>query len=177
MKDILQSSYYESPLGHNNVDWFVNEVIKLENKMAFYFKITKKDIIMTQENTEDFENINKKNIESDKVRDHCQLTGRYRGPAHNICNINVSQQKSNYVPFIFHNFSISDRHMFFKRLVDSKTNKVKFETIPKTNQEYISVSYGCNRFIKIYRFLSSSSDKLIKNLDMDDFVFLKRKVS
>ena len=32
----------------------------------------------------------KKNIESDKVRGHCHLTGRYRGPAHSIVNINVS---------------------------------------------------------------------------------------
>ena len=27
------------------MDWFVNEVIKLEIKMAFYFKNTKKDIM------------------------------------------------------------------------------------------------------------------------------------
>ena len=49
---ILQSGYYESPLGYNNVDWFVNEVIKLENKINFYFKNTNKDIIMTQEDNE-----------------------------------------------------------------------------------------------------------------------------
>ena len=48
MEDVLESGYYESPLGYDNVDWFVKEVIKLEKKMAFYFKNTKKDIIMTQ---------------------------------------------------------------------------------------------------------------------------------
>ena len=37
-EDFLESSYYESPLGYNNVDWFVNEVLKLENKMALYYK-------------------------------------------------------------------------------------------------------------------------------------------
>ena len=52
--------------------------------MAFYFKNTKKDIIMTQEDEEDFQNNNvcrlcEKNIESDKFRDHCHLTGNYRG--------------------------------------------------------------------------------------------------
>ena len=46
--------------------------------------------------------------------------------------------------------------MFFKRLVDLKNNKVKFKIIPKTNEEYISVVYGCIRFIDSYRFLSSS---------------------
>ena len=38
LEDVSQSSYYKSPLGYNNVDWFVDEVIKLENKMAFCFK-------------------------------------------------------------------------------------------------------------------------------------------
>ena len=47
LEDVLKSDYYKSPLGYDNVDWFVDEVIKLENKMAFYFKNTKKDIIMT----------------------------------------------------------------------------------------------------------------------------------
>ena len=38
LEDGLQNSYYKFPLGYNNVDWFVNEDIKLENKKAFYFK-------------------------------------------------------------------------------------------------------------------------------------------
>ena len=53
LEDVLESGYYESPLGYNNVDWFVKEVIKLETKMAFYFKNTKKDIIMKQKDEED----------------------------------------------------------------------------------------------------------------------------
>ena len=69
----------------------------------------------------------KKNIESDKVRDHCHLTGKYRGPAHNTCNINVTQKQTNFIPFIFHNFSNYDCHMFFKKLVDKKKDKVDFE--------------------------------------------------
>ena len=55
---VLENGYYESPLGFNNLDWFVDEVIKLEKKMAPYFKNTTKDIIMTQEDMEDFDNIN-----------------------------------------------------------------------------------------------------------------------
>ena len=37
LEDVLKSGYYKSPLVYNNVDWFVDEVIKFENKMAFYF--------------------------------------------------------------------------------------------------------------------------------------------
>ena len=45
-----------------------------------------------------------KEILSDKVRDHCHLTTKYRGPAHSVFNINVTQDQSNFIPFIFHNF-------------------------------------------------------------------------
>ena len=180
LEDVLKSDYYQSPLGYDNVDWFVDKVIRLENKMAFCFKNTNKDIIMTQEDEEDFRNNNicrfcEKEILSDKVRDHCHLTGSYRGPAHNICNINVTQKQSNFIPFIFHNFSNYDCHMFFKKLVDKKNDKVKFDIIPKTNEEYISVTYGCIRFIDSYRFLSSDLDSLVKNLDEDDFKILKKE--
>ena len=47
--NVLQSGYYQSGLGYDNVDWFVNEVSKIESKMAFCFKITKKDNIMSAE--------------------------------------------------------------------------------------------------------------------------------
>ena len=58
LEDVLKSEYYKSPVGYYNVDWFVNEVIKLENKMAFYFKNTKKDIIVREKDEEDFINKN-----------------------------------------------------------------------------------------------------------------------
>ena len=180
MKDVLESGYYESPIGYDNVDWFVEEVIRLENKMAFYFKETKKDIIMTQEDEEDFKNNSicrfcEKEILSDKVRDHCHLTGKYRGPAHNTCNINVKQKDINFIPFAFHNLSNYDCHMFFKRLIDLKKDKVKFKSLPKTNEEYITVKYRSIRFIDSYRFLSESLDKLVKNLDEGDFKILKKE--
>ena len=169
LEDVLKSDYYKSPPGYDNVDWFVDEVIKLENKMAFYFKNTKKDIIMTEEDEEDYKNNDicrfcEKIIEFDKIRDHCHLTGNYRGPAHSKCNINVIQKQSNFIPFIFHNFSNYDCHMFFKKLVDKKKDKVDFDIIPKTNEEYISVTYGCIRFIDSYRFLSSGLDSLVKTI-------------
>ena len=137
--------------------------------MAFYFKKTKKDIIMTEKDEKDYKNNNiqrfcEKYIESDEVRDHCHLTGKYRGPAHSKCNINVTQKQSIFIPFLFHNFSNYDRHTFFKKLADKKKDKVDFEIIPKTNEEYLSVTYGCIRFIDSYRFLSSGLDSLVKTL-------------
>ena len=74
-------------MGYDNVDWFVNKVIILENEMTFYFKNTKKYIIMTGRDEEDFENDNlcrfcEKELLSERVRDHCHLTSKNRGRAH-----------------------------------------------------------------------------------------------
>ena len=110
MDDVLKGGFYKSSLGYDNVDWFVNEIMKLENKKSFCFKSTTKDIIMTEKDEELFKNINicrlcDKEVFSDKVRDHCHLTSIYRGPAHNTSNNNVTQEQSNFIPFLFHNFS------------------------------------------------------------------------
>ena len=169
MEDVLKSGYYESRLGYNFVDWFVDDVSNLGNEMAFYFKNTKKDIIMTEEDKEDFNyNTNcrfcEKEFLIDEVGDPCHLTGKGRDPAHNECNNNVTQDQSIFLPFISLIINNYDCHLFFKKLVDKKNDRVKYKIIPKTKEEYISVLYGCIGFFDRYRFLSSSLDKLVKTL-------------
>ena len=78
---------------------------------------------MTEDHEEDYGIINfcrfcGKEILSDKNRDHCHLTGKYRGPAHNTCKRNVIEEDSSFIPFAFHNFSNYDCHMFFEKTVD-----------------------------------------------------------
>ena len=48
-----------------------------------------------------------------KVRDHCYFTGRYRGAAHNSCNLKY--KKPNFTPVVFHNLSGYDSHLFIKK--------------------------------------------------------------
>ena len=72
-----------------------------------------------------------KNYEFHKIRDQCQLTDKYRSPAHSNCNIDATQDQSNIIPFIIHNYSNYDCHLFFKKLVDKKKDKVKFKIFLK----------------------------------------------
>ena len=73
---------------------------------------------MTHEKEEEYRN-NKfcrfcgRSIESDKGRDHCYSTNKYRGPAHSKCIIIVIQHRSSSVPFVFQNLSNYDCHLFF----------------------------------------------------------------
>ena len=46
----------------------------------------------------------------DRVRDHCHLTGIYRGAAHNKCNLQYRKPK--FIPVVFHNLSGYDSHLF-----------------------------------------------------------------
>ena len=148
--------------------------------MNFYFENTKKIITMKEEDKEDFENKNicrfcDKEVFFDSVRDHCHLTGSYRGPPHNNCNFVLKQKQSNFVPFKFHNFRIYSCHLFFKRLTNLKNDKMEIKMITITNEEYNSMRYGCIRFIDSYRFLSASLHRLVKNLDSDEFNIFKKR--
>ena len=48
-------------------------------------------------------------IRDNKVRDHCHITGKYRGSAHWSCNINFKLTKE--VLVIFHNLRGYDGHL------------------------------------------------------------------
>ena len=61
-----------------------------------------------------------------KVRDHCHFTGKYRGAAHNKCNLQF--KTPNFTPVIFHNLSGYDAHLFVKNLGKSEGN---IKCIPK----------------------------------------------
>ena len=50
-----------------------------------------------------------------KVRDHCHYTRKYRGAAHNICNLRYKIPKE--IPVVFHSGSTYDYHFIIKELV------------------------------------------------------------
>ena len=56
------------------------------------------------------------NINYWKVRDHCHYTGKYRGAAHNICNL--KSNIPNEVPVVFHTGSNYDYHFIIRELAN-----------------------------------------------------------
>lgn len=108
------------------------------------------------------------------VRDHCHLTGIYRGAAHNSCNLKYRTPK--FIPVLFHNMSSYDSHLFFKELAKVQNSSIK--VIPITKEKYISITLTIKlaekdfleiRFLDSFRFMSSSLDSLANNLSADDF--------
>ena len=75
---------------------------------------------MTKKDNEDFENsptywiFHNDYIGNDvKVRDHCHVTGKYRGSAHRDCNINV--KLNHKIPVVFHNLKNYDSHLIMQK--------------------------------------------------------------
>ena len=78
---------------------------------------------------------NSKEPKVPKVRDHCHYTGRYRRPAHSLCNLRY--RILSYIPVVFHNLSGYDAHLFIKEL---GKNSRDMEVIAKNKEDYISFS-------------------------------------
>ena len=129
--------------------------------------INKKRVISKEDN-EDFKNSTKcwicdnDYVDNDvKVRDHCHITGKYRGSAHRDCNINV--KLNHKIPVVFHNLKNYDSHLIMQEL--GKFN-LKINVIPNGLEKYMSFTINNKlSFINSFPFLSSSLESLAKNLN------------
>ena len=70
-----------------------------------------------------------------KCRDHCHVTGKYRGAACGKCNLRMRVPK--FVPVLFHNLEGYDAHLFVKSM---GLEEGDISCIPKTDEKYISFS-------------------------------------
>ena len=97
-------------------------------------------MIISEKERFDFENAklyhicNKEyNNKDAPVRDHCHVTGKYRGSAHNVCN--RSYRLTNKSPVIFHNLRGYDLHLIMQEI--GKFNK-GINVIPNSMEKYMA---------------------------------------
>ena len=99
-----------------------------------------KNLIMSAEEEERFQLTNSYwvcdklfDVGDDKVRNHCHITGKYRGTAHWSCNVNLKLSKKILV--IFQNLKGYDSHLKVKEI---STFDVKVSVIPKGLEKYMA---------------------------------------
>ena len=119
---------------------FVNKIVGYAQSIyTIYYRKPKQMVISTEEQksfkTEEYCIICDKELGKDRVRDHCHFTGKYRGAAHNKCNL--ENRKPRVLPVIFHNLQGYDAHLFIKQLAKIPG---KLDCIPSTEEKYISFS-------------------------------------
>ena len=104
----------------------------------------------------------------DKVRDNCHVTGRFRGAAHNKCNINLRLPRK--LPIIFHNLQGYDGHIIFKEL---NNFDVDIAVIPKRIDKYMNIIVNKHiTLIDSLQFYNGSLDTLASNINNEDFKHL-----
>ena len=69
----------------------------------------------------------------DRVHDHCNLSGKFRGAAHDVCN--RKYKFPTFFSVVFHNLSGYDSHLFIKTLGNSEGD---ISCIPNNEENYIS---------------------------------------
>ena len=110
-----------------------------------------------------------KEITNNKVRDHCHITGKYRGVTHKDCNLKLRIPKK--LPIIFHNPEVFDGHFIIREL-NNFTN-ITIQVIPKSTEKYMSIIVNKNIiFLDSLQFLKYSLDSLAANLDDTDHKYL-----
>ena len=114
-------SYLGKDVVYNSISSMIEKTKYCCDVMKKHFN---KEPVMTKEDNKDFENSTKcwicdnDYIDGDvKVRDHCYITGKYRGSVHRDCNINV--KLNHEIPVIFHTLTNYDSHLIIQEQVNS----------------------------------------------------------
>ena len=90
------------------------------------------------------------------VRDHCHITGKYRGSAHDSCNLKlqISAEKIK-IPVIFHNLKGYDSHLIMQEIGQIIKDENK-----KISKEYTKISERKNKD-------ENNDEKFIPYLDIN----------
>ena len=186
-KPVLRKYTQTKPEGANAMDVFIKW---LEEDVKAIANIEPKQMIFTEEDRKHFNKASDcwicgEYLANDRVRDHCHFTGRYRGPAHNSCNLKYRKPKS--ISVFFHNLSGYDSHLFIKKIGCSINKKENLKCIPYNEEKYLSFTktiitgqYKNKKgedkdktfdivFKDSLKFMSSSLGALVNNLPKDAF--------
>ena len=116
---------------------FIDTLEKNIKEIYKKFKFPK-NMIMTMQDKMAYVNstlchICNEELGEDRVRVHCHLSGKFRGAAHEICNLKYNVPR--FFPVVFHNLSGYDSHLFIKTLRNSGGD---ISCIPNNDENYIS---------------------------------------
>ena len=193
--DDKYSKYTRIYRGENAVYKFMEKMLEeLKYCKTVIKKHFNKPLVMTEVDERNFKTMDwchiccEKYTDKDvRVRDHCHITGKFRGSAHQECNLKLRIKPENLkIPIIFHNLRGYDSHFIMQRIGEianklGYTNKkgenqnFNFNAIPNNMEKYMAFMLGNHlTFIDSFQFMSFSLDKLVNNLPKDDIIYTSK---
>ena len=161
----------------------IQNAVKWPKKMKFYAEDKEKfkNATACWICEEDFKD------EDKKVRDHCHFTGKFRGAAHESCNLQCRKPK--FTPVFFHNLKGYDAHFIVKAL-----GKIpgEIKCLANNEEKYISFSKMINvgewidkngklridwheiRFLDSAGFMAGTLEVLAKHLTDENLIETKK---
>ena len=187
---------YSKPIqtyrGENAVYKFMEKMLEeVEYCNTVIKKQFNKPLVMTKNDEQRFITMDGYHICGEKytdkdvcVRDHCHITGKFNGSAHQECNLKLRIKPEDIkIPVIFHNLRGYDSHFIMQQIREiakkhAYTNKkgekqdLNINAIPNNMEKYMAFMLGNHlTFINSFQFMSSSLDKLVNNLPKDDLKY------
>ena len=167
--------------GDDAVDVFCKKINEIRDEIKEKMK-ENKEMLMTDEDKKDFETAthcficgdkfknsykNEKEAEKyKKVRDHCHFTGKYRGCAHSICNLNFCNRYFK-IPVFFHNMKNYDGHLIIQN-AEKLSNKKKIDVIAQNSEKFINIGFDSLSVKDSFSFITASLDKLVSMTKYDN---------
>ena len=193
--DDKYSKYTRIYRGENAVYKFMEKMLEeVEYCKAVIKKHFNKPLVMTEADKQRFKTMDRCHICGEKytdkdvrVRDHCHITGKFRGSAHQECNLKLRIKPEDIkIPVIFHNLRRYDSHFIMQQIGEiankhGYTNKkgekqaLDINAISNNMEKYMAFMLGNHlTFIDSFQFMSSSLDKLVSNLPKDDLIYTSK---
>ena len=167
--------------GDDAVDVFCKKINDIREEIKEKMK-ENKEILMTDEDRKDFKTATRCFICGDrfnktyktekeaekykKVRDHCHFTGKYRGCAHSICNLNYCNRQFK-IPVFFHNMKNYDGHLIIQN-AEKLSNKKKIDVIAQNSEKFINIGFDSLSVKDSFSFITASLDKLVSMTKYDN---------
>ena len=182
--------------GENAVYKFMEKMLEeVEYCKAVVKKLFNKSLVMTEDDEQHFRTMdgchicgNKYTDKDVRVRDHCHITGKFRGSAHQECNLKLRIKPEDIkIPVIFQNLRGYDSHFIMQQIgeiakkhayMNKKGEKqdLNINAIPDNMEMYMAFMLGNHlTFIDSFQFMSSSLDKLVSNLPKEALKYMSEE--
>jgi hypothetical protein len=149
---------YRGTSEKDTMDHFFDDIFKLEKQIQQIVKIS---VPMNEEERQKAKQgrtldcyLCGKQLEEVGVADHDHFTGKYRGRAHNKCNLNYNL-KNYMIPVFFHNLKGYDSHLIINAFTKYAKGR-RIQVIPQSTEKYLSFSIGKLKFVDSFAFMSFS---------------------